>query len=627
MIGSILVVSALALQGAAASKPSAKPAAPIAVAADAGPTVEVPAELAALTGKDTIAVIYLPDAEGADKVTARLVDALGPIGGGMPLGTSMKQLLRQGVRTEMDIPLNQPVLWWIDLPATGGDEPPMGMGEVVFRQAMRIPGAEAAMEKARVEVAKGADPKAKPAYPIRAKGRRSSVSVLKGDLVVVSSDMEPFQAPDKPQPSALLKSLPLSAVCGRVDLSRVMAEQGDQLRMMGGFAGAALAGGMDGGAADDKLTDAEKRQRAMKQQLADAVGKQIDATVDALMQLKRATFAASLQGDDFGVWADWSRETAFPKGISGPAVEGLCAALPAGMNAYFGISTNAMLTMYGDRVQIDDALATLGATPEQKKAYEDAMAKARTAMDMVVDGAVGAIGGLEKGVDGVAAVVAFKVKDASAFRTTLKGAMDDMGRSGMAQVAVTDQGELMTVTITPSAVRMQDLLTAFGQPDVAAEAVQQATTPSTLAMRFKGNEVLITQGRGDKAVDPAALVKAGATDLRGSLAAKAWGTADWFGVIELRSIVGGGMNSAGLKDPKLVAAAADFAKGKPMLIRLWQGVQGNTARLSVDLSLADLKQFVVDMETVRKAAVPAAGGDDDDDDDDDKDEKGGDEGT
>jgi hypothetical protein len=160
--------------------------------------------------------------------------------------------------------------------------------------------------------------------------------------------------------------------------------------------------------------------------------------------------------------------------------------------------------------------------------------------------------------------------------------------------------------------------------EAVAEAANQATTPSTIAMRFKGNDVLITQGRGDKVVDPASLVKAGATDLRGSLAAKAWGSADWFGVIELRSIVASGMSSVATTDPKLAASAAEFAKGKPMLIRLWQGVQGGTARLSVDLNMADLKRFVVDMDTVQKSAGPATEGDDDEGDDDDA---SGDDGT
>jgi hypothetical protein len=626
MIGSILVASILALQGVPASKTPARPATPIAVTADNGPSVEVPSDLAALTGQDTIAVLYLPDAEAAEQIAQRLKDTLGPVANDMPIGVSFRQLVREGVRTDMEIPLKQPVLWWIDLPIAEGDEPPMGMGEFVFRQAIRIPGAEAAMAKAKAEgeAARAADPKARPSMPIRAKGRRGSVTVLKGDIVVVSSDMEPFEMPAQPAPSALVSALPLSAVCGRVDLSRVMSEQGDQLRMLGGFAAMGISGGMEGGP-EDKLTDAQRRQRAMKQQLGEAVGQQVDGVVDALMQLKRATFAVSLQGDDFNVWADWSRDAAFPKGLSAEAVQGLCTALPPGMMAYFGISTNAMLTMYGERLQIDDAFANLGATPEQKKAYEDAMAKSRAAIEMIVDGGVGAVSG-DLGAEpaGLSAVVAMRVKDAGAFRSTLKGAMADMGRSGLAEVKITEQGDLLTMTITPNAVRVQEIMGVMAGEEAVAEAANQATTPSTIAMRFKGNDVLITQGRGDKVVDPASLVKAGATDLRGSLAAKAWGSADWFGVIELRSIVASGMSSVATTDPKLAASAAEFAKGKPMLIRLWQGVQGGTARLSVDLNMADLKRFVVDMDTVQKSAGPATEGDDDEGDDDDA---SGDDGT
>jgi hypothetical protein len=609
MIGSILVVSALALQGAPAAKTAPKPAAPIAVVADAGPTVEVPADLAALTGQDTIAVIYLPDASQVDKVNARVKEAMGPVGQAMPIDNSVAQFLKQSIRTDLEIPMNQPMLWWIDMPATEGDEPPMGMAEFVFRQAVRIPGAEAAMAKAKADAANAADPKAKPALPIRARARRSSVSVLPGDVVVISSDMEPFRVSDKPSPSTLLKGLPVAAACGRVDLSRIMAEQGDQLRMLGGLASMGVLGGMDDGGAEDKLTDAEKRQRVMKRQLADAVGKQVDDAIDALLQLKRATFAASIQGDDFVVWADWSREAAFPKGLSANAVQALAGALPSGMTAYFGASTSAIGVLYGDRVKIDDALATLGATPEQAKAYEQAMVHARQALDLIEDGAVGGFVGLESQPVGV---VAFKVKDAAAFRKAVRTSLDEVVRSGLAQVKVTEDGGQLSAVITPDAVRVQDIMGFFAPELEDAEAVKAATVPTTLAMRFKGNEVLVTQGRGETPIDPATLARAEAADIRGGLAAKAWGTADWFGVADLRPIFTQAMSgtTAALNKTQVAGdpagreqAVQAVAKGKPMLLRLWQGVQGGTARLTVEVNLADWKQLVEDVEKARKAMV------------------------
>lgn len=618
MIRTILVASILALQGVPASRTPVRAAAPIAVAADNGASIDVPADLAALTSKDTIAVLFLPDAEAADQLEQRLKDSMGPVAKAMPINAYFRQLVREGVRTELEIPLKQPVLWWIDMPSGEGDEPPMGMGEFVFRQAVRIPGAEAAMAKAKAdgEAARAADPKARVSMPIRARGRKGSVSVLKGDIVVVSSDMEPFEVPAKPAPSPLVTALPLSGVCGRVDLSRIMSEQGDQLRMLGGFAAMGMSGGME---ADETLSDADKRRIAMKQQLGEAVGKQIDGVVDALMQLKRATFAVSLQGDDFSVWADWSRDAAFPKGLSAEAAQSLCAALPPGMVAYFGISTNAMLTMYGERLQIDDALANLGATPEQKKAYEEAMVKSRAAIEMIVDGGVGAMGGdVSKGLESLGAVAAMRVKDASAFRGTLKGAMADLSRSGLAEIGIQEQGDLLTMTITPNAVRVQELMGVIGGEEAVAEAANQATTPTTLTLRFKGNDVLVTQARGDKPVDPASLVKAGAADVRGEVAAKAWGTADWFTTIDLKPIFAF-LNAdrleratrAGIVDEAGAAkrreAGAALATGKPMLIRLWQGVQGGTTRLSIHVNLNDWKAFVEEVDRIENRED--AGGD------------------
>ena len=621
MIGSILVASVLALQAA----PTAKPAAPIAVVADAGPSVEVPADLAALTGPDTIAVLYLPDAGEVEKVNERLVETMGPIGQGMPLAASVKQMLKQAVRTDLEIPMNQPVLWWIDMPVTTGDEPPMGMGEVVFHQAMRIPGAEAAMAKARAEgeAAKAADPKARPVMPVRARSRGSSVTVLKGDLVVVSSDREPFEVAASPRPSELLKSLPTGFASGRVDLSRLMAEQGDQLRMLGGFASMGLMGGMEDGPADE-LDDTQKRQRAMRQQMADAVGKQIDSVVDALMQLKRATFAAAMQGDDFTVWADWSREAAFPKGLSAASAQALAAALPRGMPVYFGLSSNAMATIYDERISIDDTVATLGATPEQAKAYEAAVAKAREALDQVVDGVVG---GVSMEGQAFAGVAAFKVKDAAAFRGALKSSLEGMHRSGMAEITVTEAGDALAMSIAPNAVRVQELMGLLAPGAEDAEAVKQATVPTRISLRFKGNEVLATQHRGEKPVDPATMAREGGDDLRAGLGSKAWGTADWFGVIDLRPFFADAIvrteaviaeAAPDAADPKRAEAAKAVAAGRPMLIRLWQGVQGGTTRLTIGLNVADWKKLVEDVEAARKTA----GVDDEDDAEDDDDAKG-----
>lgn len=634
MTGTLFLAFMLALQGA----PASKPAAPIAVTqpAEAGPSLSVPAELARLTTKDTVAVVFVPNAAEADEVARELTEASGPASAMMPVGASFRQLLKEGIRTDLDIPMDQSVLWWIELPPSSEDEPGMGMSEMVFHNAFRIPGAEAAMAKAREEAQKAADPGARVTMPIRARQRPSSVSVLPGDLVVLSSVSEPFAAPaEGSATSPLLERLPMSAVCGRLDLGRVMADQGDQLRMLGGLASMGLSGGfegMDGG--DAKETDAQKRQRAMKRQLADAVGRQVDSVVDVLMQLKRATFALVLEGDDLNVWADWSRGAAFPAGLSPATVQNLCSTLPAGMSAYFGMSTSAMGTLYSEKLDIDDAIATLGATPEQRAAYERGMQKARAALEMIQDGAVGGMAMMPAGdMSDASVVMAFRVKDAKAFRATLVEGMKEIAASGLATIDIQDGAtDLLQATVTPSSVRMQDMMGVFGDAgdqEAMAEAIKQATVPSTFALRFKGNEVLATQGRGDKPVDPAALAKAGAQDIRGMVAAQSWGTADWFGVVNLRPLFAASMEETAEvmaaarpsdKDAEKAQAAAEVGKGGPMLIRLWQGVQGDTARLSLRVKLSEWRQLVEEVENARKQVGDGDAAADDDEDDDDADE-------
>jgi len=629
MLASIAISFVLALQGAPAAKPASKPATPIAAApaGESGPTLQVPAELARLTSPSTIAVLYVPDLAKGDDVIKRLADAAGPNASAALAGNSVKQMLKQSVRTDLDIPLDQPVLWWIDMPEAQGDEPPMGMGEVVFHQAFKIPGAQAAMDKARADAAASNDPKVKsrPVMPIRARGRQGTVTVLPGDVVVISSDMEPFEMKADAPASALLERLPLSAVCGRLDIGRGMAEQGDQLKMLGGFAAMALAGDA-GGADESKLSDADKRRMAMKRVLGEAVGKQIDSTVTALMQLKRATFAVDLQGDDLMLWADWSRDAAFPAGLDQASIKSLAAKLPAGMPIYAGISTNAMLTMYSDKLTIDDALVTMGSTPDEKKAWEDCMVKVQAMMGMIEGGAVM---GVSISDAKPSALLALRVKDAAAFRTDVADAMALVGKTGWGTVKVENAGDTMTFTTTPNVQRVKDIMDVFNAgpmpEEVAAaqdKALAQATQPQTIVMTFKGNDVLVKQSQGDKPVDAAA--KPGTADIRNTLGANAWGTADWFATFELRALMASAMAQAGAEG---LEAFKDLANGMPATIRAWQGVQGNTTRLTLQANLKELQTFVADMEAAAKKAEAKGGKggkdeDEDDDDDDDEDEKG-----
>jgi hypothetical protein len=119
-------------------------------------------------------------------------------------------------------------------------------------------------------------------------------------------------------------------------------------------------------------------------------------------------------------------------------------------------------------------------------------------------------------------------------------------------------------------------------------------------------------------------VKPGATDIRNTLGANAWGTADWFATLELRALMANIMAQPGIEG---LEAFKDLANGMPVTVRAWQGVQGNTTRLTLQANLKEVQTFVADMEAAAKKAEAKAGPDededeDDDDDDEDEDEKG-----
>jgi len=76
-------------------------------------------------------------------------------------------------------------------------------------------------------------------------------------------------------------------------------------------------------------------------------------------------------------------------------------------------------------------------------------------------------------------------------------------------------------------------------------------------------------------------------------------------------------------------AFKDLANGMPVMVRAWQGVQGNTTRLTLQANLKEMQTFVADMEAAAKKAAAKDGKDEDededegdDDDDGDEDEKG-----
>ncbi len=612
MIHTLLLSVVVALQAPVATRP----AAPIALVPAGSPqaSVEVPADLARLAGPDTVAVLYVPDVAGLQQALEKLAGVSGAPRGMLPSASELRQLLRRAVRTDLEVPLNQPALWWMEMRPSDGDEPPMGFDAMVMHQAFRIPGATQATEKARAAAA--ADPKSKPAMPVRARDRRAAVSVLPGDLVVFSSDGEPVARPaDGGASSALLERLPQGQICGRVDLGRIMAENGDQLRMLGGMAAMGLGGG---GVPPD--ADAAARRRAdVRQAFAEGVGRQLGGVVEALMQLKRASFALDLRGDELSIWTDWTRDVAFPTGLDERQVKELAARLPSGLDAYAGASTSALEASYGDRFVIDDVLATVGGTPEQRQAWEGGVSHMRAAIAQV-DG--GVVGGLAAGPsDG--AVVAFRVKDAAAFRRELTASAAAISASGLAAVKVNSGPDRLDWEAVPDTARLQEIAELTGTSEEEAKAmVERAASPFRVGMTISGSDVLMTYARGEASTAPAS--GAGA-DLRDRLVQGDWGTMDWFATVDLRGLIRRMANSWMEQDPKAesreaaMAAVAEMTKGAPTILRARQSVQGATARLSLSVNLAELKSLAAQLEALAKSA--SAGrrpeGDEDDDDDDD----------
>jgi DNA-binding response OmpR family regulator len=333
--------------------------------------------------------------------------------------------------------------------------------------------------------------------------------------------------------------------------------------------------------------------------------------------------AKTSQGDELMLWSDWSRDAAFPAGLDEATVKSLAAKLPAGMPIYAGISTNAMMTMYSDKLTIDDALVTMGSTLDEKKAWDECMGKAQSMLGMIEGGAVM---GVSMNDATTTALISLRVKDAAAFRTTLADTMALLAKTGWGTVKLENAGDTMTLTTTANAQRVKDVMDVFNTGPVAEEvaaaqeqALAQATQPQTIVMTFKGNEVLMTQSQGGKPMDMAA--KPGATDIRNTLGANAWGTADWFATLELRALMANIMAQPGIEG---LEAFKDLANGMPVTVRAWQGVQGNTTRLTLQANLKEVQTFVADIEAAAKKAEAKAGKDedeDDDDDDEDEDEK------
>jgi hypothetical protein len=300
-------------------------------------------------------------------------------------------------------------------------------------------------------------------------------------------------------------------------------------------------------------------------------------------------------------------------------VERLAAALPRGLQAYWGISSNALDTMFTERLSIDDAVVNLGATDDERKAWADAMARARAVVAQVDGGMVGGVALLDLEEGRQAQVVSMRVRDAAAFRRSLKELAPAFERSGAGRMSIREEGEALTMRVEPNAARLKEaieVLTRESMDDEAMESFDKAMQPSMVTMRFRGNEVLMAQDPSGNAIDAAKLGDDKATDIRKELVTGSWGTLDWFIAMDLRDIIAKAGDAA--DDEELAGALKGLRGGKPLMFRISQGVQGNTARLSAQANLTEIREVAQTVEKAIKAAEaksPAQDGDHDEDED------------
>ena len=277
--------------------------------------------------------------------------------------------------------------------------------------------------------------------------------------------------------------------------------------------------------------------------------------------------------------------------------------------------------------------ATLGDTPAQRQAWVSAAQHMHAAV-MQVDG--GVVGGITP--DGDGAIFAFRLKDADAFRSEIVAAAAQICGSDLAQVQVTQAADRIDWVATPSAQRLREIAEVTGSSPEATEAMlAKASAPLRAGIAFSGHEARLTITRGDKMSDAAASAKGQGTDLRGRLVQAGWGTADWFATMDLRgplrrtlmSLIEEGERTGATKlTPEARAQVDKLDKGEPVLVRARQAVMGGTARLSMELDVAQVRALVQQFEALGKALPKGKRGDtDDDDDDDDKGGRGVDDGT
>jgi len=559
IFSSVLVLQA---QSTAPIAPAAKNIPPIAAtqSANIGPTVDVPADLAALVPTDAVAVIFIPNAASAETLSTQLDSIGGPIRGMIPSSKAIQTLLKTNIKTTLEIPLDQPLLFWVVMPVLDENDPnqdAMGGPDIRSFVAMKIPGATK--------------------ENVKSKTKRTSLALLPNDMVVVGAQKSPYEAPAAGAATcALLKQLPAGAASGRLDLATIMREQGDNLRMGASFIGMAFSQGQ----VNEPGATAEQKENAQfKQQLGNAMGDQATQLIDLFAELKSASFSLGASGDQLNVWADWTRDAAWPAGMTEQECAADMALLPAGMPIYAGVSKSTLGISMNKQVTFDDAMMTIASTPEQKQAWTESMGKARAMLDMITAGAAIGFGDMQ-GKPGY--TVGFRVSDAAAFQAAWQSMMDTVVRTGLySDIKCVSAVDSITTTFTPNAKRMKRIAAAFGDEltQQQIDAIDKAAQPMTTVMNFKGNNVTMVV-TPDTGADAVKFAFPKSNDIRGQINANSWGNTDWFATLDLRVYAG------------LMAATEingfTLPEGPASMLSIRQGVQGGTQRISISTDLKSL---------------------------------------
>ena len=567
LFASVLVLQA---QSTAPKAPAAKNIPPIAAtqSANIGPTVDVPAELAALVPTDAVAVIFIPNAAVAEALSTQLSSIGGPMRGMVASSKAVETLLKTNIKTTLDIPLDQPLLFWVVMPVADEDDPnqdAMGGPDIRSFVAMKIPGATK--------------------ENVKSKTKRTSLALLANDMVVVGAQKSPYEAPAAGAGTcALLKQLPAGAASGRLDLATIMREQGDNLRMGASFIGMAFSQGQ----VNEPGATAEQKENAQfKQQMGNAMSDQATQLIDLFAELKSASFSLGTNADQLNVWTDWTRDAAWPAGMTMQECSDDLALLPTGMPMYAGLSKNTLAISLNKQVTFDDAMMTIACTPEQKQAWTESIEKTRALLDMINSGAAIGFGDMQ-GKPGY--MTAWRVKDAKAFQDAYQSVMETLVKTGLySDMQFKRAADSLTITSTPNVKRMKRLLSVFGQDATQEQinAIDKASQPVTMVMNFKGNNVtmVITPDMGIEALK---YTVAPTNDIRGQINANSWGNTDWFAMLDLR-VIAGLMASTETKGFAL-------PEGPASMLSIRQGVQGGTQRISISTDLKSLRTLMEQYE-------------------------------